>query len=496
MGKQTFLLPAGLSAELLRELERACVAGGQDSMPWPTESRIDNGRLTVRRGVDESGYLMVPWEMDGVGRLMGTSATLMERSEPYHFLIELARGKLNQLRCQAADWDFGGLPIPEEVNAKIRQASCLFGKAIVSLPDPETGALAQQALILAYQAADELMRVYIEQAFQLRHQRQPRFDAALGCRLANVTPDDAQSKILTRTFNSVSIPIAWNDVEPEQGNLHWEPHDQLIDWALAQGLNITAGPLIDFSSARLPGWLWLWERDLPNLANFMCQYVEQAVKRYRKRIRRWQLTAGSNWASLLSLGEDELLWLTVRLAEVARQIDPTLELVVGLAQPWGEYMALEDRIQSPFIFADTLIRSALNLSALDIEIVMGTTPRGSYCRDLLETWRMLNLYMLLGVPLRVTLGYPASRAADAHADPDQRTVGGFRQGGYTPAVQADWAADLAALALCKPQVQAVHWVHFSDAHPHQFPNSGLLDAKDNARPVLQRLHELRETHLR
>src|SRR5262245_26490923 len=116
MGKQTFLLPTGVSADLLRELERACVAGGQDNMPWPTETRVDTGRLTVRRSVDESGYLVVPWDIDGAGRLMGTSATLMERQQPYHFQIELARGKINQLRCQASDWELGGLQISPDLD--------------------------------------------------------------------------------------------------------------------------------------------------------------------------------------------------------------------------------------------------------------------------------------------------------------------------------------------------------------------------------------------
>src|SRR5206468_1482903 len=142
-----------------------------------------------------------------------------------------------------------------------------------------------------------------------------------------------------------------------------------------------------------------------------------AVKRYGQRIRRWQLTAASNCASVLSLGEDELLWLTVRLAEVVRQIDPGLELIVGVAQPWGEYMAQEDRIHSPFIFADTLVRSGLNLAALDLELVSGVTPRGSYCRDLLETSRLLDLYALLGVPLRVTMAYPSANTSDPKADP-------------------------------------------------------------------------------
>jgi hypothetical protein len=107
----------------------------------------------------------------------------------------------------------------------------------------------------------------------------------------------------------------------------------------------------------------------------------------------------------------------------------------------------------------------------------------------------LNLYVLLGVPLRVTLGYPAAKGPDPQADPDQRVAGGSWHGPYSPAVQADWASAFTALAVCRPQVQAVHWVHLSDVHAHQFPHCGLLDAKGNPRPVLDRLRQLREEHL-
>src|SRR5260370_23757818 len=128
---------------------------------------------------------------------------------------------------------------------------------------------------------------------------------------------------------------------------------------------------------------------------------------------------------MLSLGEDELLWLTIRLVQVARQVDPTLELVVGISQPWGEYMAVEDRSHSPFIFADTLVRTDLNLAALNVELVMGVTPRGSYCRDLLETSRLLELYSHLGLPLWGTLGFPSPATSDPRADPDLRLDPGY-----------------------------------------------------------------------
>jgi hypothetical protein len=246
----------------------------------------------------------------------------------------------------------------------------------------------------------------------------------------------------------------------------------------------------------MPAWLWLYERDLQSLAGFMCAFVETTVRRYKNRIRRWQLTSASNSASILSLGEDELLWLTVRLAEAARQVDPSLELIIGVAQPWGEYMAQEDRTHSPFIFADTLIRSGLNLLAVDLEIVMGPTPRGSYSRDLMEFSRLLDLYALLGVPLRVTMGYPSSSARDDRADPEQTLHGGYWREGFTPETQAHWAEAFVGLALCKPFIQAVQWVEYSDAEMHLFPNCGLEDVAGSTKPVLQQLRALRAAHLR
>src|SRR5262245_59990604 len=123
MDTMKFLLPTGLPADAARELERACVAGGPDNMPYPTQVLRDAGQLTVTRNVDESGCLVVPWGVDGAGRLMGTSATLMERPSPYRLQVELARGKINQLRCQAADWLSGGLQVPPDLARQVRDAT-------------------------------------------------------------------------------------------------------------------------------------------------------------------------------------------------------------------------------------------------------------------------------------------------------------------------------------------------------------------------------------
>lgn len=495
MGTMTFHLPTDLSADAARELKRTCMAGGPDNSPWPTDIVLTSERLRVSRAVDESGFLLVPWAIDGRGRLLGASATLIERSRPYNLLVELARGKVNQVRCQAFDWRAGGLQLSSDLEQRIREAGLAFAHAITDTDPDRVNQQAQRALDLAYQVAEQLVRTYVAQVFQIRHQRQSRLDTTLGCRLGNALPPPHLAAELTSSFNGVCVPFSWSAIEKEEGVYRWEETDALVDWAVRQSGEVAAGPLIDFSSAQLPAWLWLWERDLPSLAAFMGKYVETAVRRYRQRIRRWHLTAASNCAQLLALSEDDLLGLTYRLAETARQVDPSLELRIGIAQPWGEYMTLAERSHSPFIFADTLIRSGLTLAALDLELVMGVTPRGSYCHDLLDISRLLDLYALLGVPLRVTLGYPSSSQPDADADPDLHVEGGHWGEGFTPDVQAAWAADVAALCLCKPYVQGIQWVQFRDAEPHPFPHAGLIAANEDSKPALSQLRRLREAHL-
>jgi hypothetical protein len=496
MGTMTFQLPAAVSPDTARELKRTCMAGGPDNMPWPTQLHFSADQLRVSRVVDESGYLIVPWTIDGRGRLMGTSATLIERPRPYNLLVELARGKVNQVRCQAFDWRAGGLQLTPELEKQIDDASKAFGRAITAAAPEEVTREAQSALDLAYQAAEQLVGAYIQQVFHIRHQRQPQLDTTLACRLGATPPPPAVGEQIIATFNSVCLPLSWGLVESEEATYRWDQCDALLDWAQRQKLEVSAGPLIDFSSAQLPAWLWLWEQDLPSLAAFMGKFVETAVRRYRGQIRRWHLTAASNCANVLALTEDDLLGLTYRLAESARQVDASLELVLGIAQPWGEYMAQTDRTHSPFIFADTLIRSGLNLAALDVELVMGVMPRGSYCRDLLEVSRLLDLYALLGVPLRVTLGYPSSARSDADADPELSVEGGHWGSGFTPDVQAGWAANVTALTLCKPYVQGVQWTHARDAESHQFPHCGLFDPADQPRLALANIQALRAAHLR
>ncbi|MCE9530636.1 MAG: endo-1,4-beta-xylanase [Planctomycetes bacterium] len=490
-----FLVPSDLPAETADGIRRAYLGGGYDHSPVPTHIEFASNQVSVRRDDDESGYLSLPWEIADIGRLMCSTSTLMERSAPYRLLVEIARGKVNQVRSQASDCKLNGTEITPAIEQKICEATKLFGQAVLEGSTADASNFAMKALTQAYTAAEMLVSLQVQAGFKLRKERQQTGFSHLSCRLAEV-PTGALADAYQQTFSSVCVPMTWRDVEPIEANYQWEATDRVLTWALDHQLQVTAGPLIDFSRRGVPDWLTTWEGDLPSLASFMCDYIETTVTRYRHRVRRWVISSGSNACLSLGLSEDDLIRLTARLAEAAWGIDPNLEVVIGLSQPWGEYRSGDYFNYSPFVFADTLLRAGLPFSGFELEWHMGSAPRGIYCRDPLDASRLLDLFGMLGCPLQVSLSYPSATDRDPQADPDLQPGKSGWWHGLTPVAQAEWAETFSSLALAKSHVIGVCWDHFTDLLPHRFPNGGLVDMAGNAKPALERLKFVRDTYLR
>ena len=62
-----------------------------DHVPWLSTAEWDGHVLTVERDVRESGTLAIPWSVPGHGEYVLTTASLMERKQPYDLPLELAR---------------------------------------------------------------------------------------------------------------------------------------------------------------------------------------------------------------------------------------------------------------------------------------------------------------------------------------------------------------------------------------------------------------------
>jgi hypothetical protein len=488
-------LPNPVPAAAAPLLRLACLAGGYDQTPTPTGVELADDRLVLTRESSESGFVLLPWPVGSGGAVMATSATIRERPEPYRLLTELARGKLNQVRTQTGEWRDIGLQTSPQFESELGELTRLFGTAALSADPVESDATAARVLDRSYLLADQLVRTYVEQMFLTRHQEEGKLGTWLAARtVAAIAPPLVGE--YRRAFSAVRVGLRWADVEPEESRYNWAAFDAAVASAEELGLPVAFGPVIDLSPGMLPGWADGWRGDLPTLAAFMCDYLETVVGRYKDRVRRWVVCGGFNHADGLGLSDDDRLRLAARLFESAGSLDPELDFILGVAQPFGDYLTSGDQTITPLAFADDLIRAGARVGGIELELRTGSLPRGSFPRDLLDASRLLDLFGLLGPPLEVVLSCPAAAGADPAAQSHGEVLWTPAwRGGPTAEGQSEWGMGVAALALCKPQVRSVTWDHWADAEPHITPFGGLIAASGRANPLLGRLQGLRAAHL-
>ncbi len=493
MGSISFLLPKPVPAAAQAMLGSAVFTAGEEHAPVPTRVELRDDTLIADWGLSESRHLLVPWPVGPFGTLVTTTSTLRERDRPYRLLVELARGKLNRVRTQAAEWQSIGLRTPPSFDRALAEVTRLFGRAVLGTP-PECDVVAGRVLEQGFVLADLLVREYVGQMFDTRHEDEGLLDTRLAVRTTR-EPGKLAGEY-ARAFNAAQIGLRWCDIEQEESRYDWSATDAAVEAAKKAEQPITLGPVVDLAPGMLPTWAAGWEGDLPTLAAFMCDFLETAITRYKSDVRRWVVCAGFNHADAVGLDDDERLRLAFRLFEAANHLDPDLELILSVAQPWGDYLAREEHTISPLTFPDDLIRAGLKVSAVELEIRVGSVPRGSLPRDLLDTARVLNLFGMLGLPLELVLSCPSSPRPDPLAAAHMQSVWAHgSRPGHSPEGQAECGASFAALGLCTPHVRAVTWDHWSDADPHLTPSGGLLDPDGRAKPLLARLRTLRTTHL-
>ena len=128
-------------------VERTYMAG-LDCVPTYCRKTWEGERLLrLERDSRESGNIHVPWQVDGHGELLLSTATLMERDRPYDLAVEVARGTVNRLRSKAETWNLAGLRLSDNLASQIRAAGQSFIRAATSQQDPEAAAVVAQTAI-------------------------------------------------------------------------------------------------------------------------------------------------------------------------------------------------------------------------------------------------------------------------------------------------------------------------------------------------------------
>lgn len=490
MGLMRFLVPPDRIAE---EAVPQAYLSGFDRIPWQIEVEYADGELVLQRTTSDSASLHIPWSVEGYGTLILATGTLMERPEPYHLPLELARGEVGQLRNQLAEWRAIGLLGGEDVDKKAAEATVYFGRAIaVEHGSPESNQWAEQAIVAALEASHLLAATYTEQALAVRRRVLQRLASFLGANLGVSSLDDYTAREFLQTFNAAGVPLSWREIETSEESFFWEASDKQLQWCRTNRLAVCAGPLLQFDPRTVPDWLCLYEDDFDSLLDCASQFVQATVTRYRGQVDLWVCAGRVNTAEAFLLSEESKVRLTARAIELTHTLDPNTPVVVSFDQPWAEYLCRSGMDFPPLHFADTLVRANLGLSGLMLEINVGYHPGGSLPRDPLEFSRQLDYWSLLGVPLYLSICAPSA----SHADPLASRHTKLPPDSWSPKAQQAWVNRYVPLLLAKPCVQGVLWNQLRDAEPHDFPHGGLFDLRRHPKPALRQLASIRTAYLK
>jgi hypothetical protein len=458
---------------------------GYDELPWCGHVFLNDNQVVIERKNHESGAVCIPWQVEGSGELLLSTATLMERAQPYLLEVELARGTINRLRNQLAGWELLGLVTPDDLRRDIQAATSQLTRALSQLDDPaKAGALATSAIDLGVAAAARLASVYAEQAMQIRLGPQGYLNTLWGVDLGSKLPAERVRKEVARAFNLVALPMRWRDVEASEGQRHWQASDAQLKWAQSTGLKVLGGPLLEFDERRVPDWTYLWEGDFDTLSTFTLAHVRNTVSRYKGKVNLWHVASRINRSKVLSLGDEERLQIVASAIRTVRQLDQRTPIVVSFDQPFAEYMATEPTDRAPIDFADALVRADLGVAGLGLEINLGDQPRATNNRTPLAFSRLIDQWGLLELPLVILLTAGTSLSTQRSAQPPEAV---FKE-------RALWIDRYLPVILAKSVVQVVVWNQLLDTEA-EFPQAGLFDEQDQPKPALESLAELRRRYL-
>ena len=255
----------------------------------------------------------------------------MERARPYLLEVELARGTLNRIRNQLATWEQAGLVIPEPIRKRLSNITEVFSRAATSQPDQKKAAtLASEVLSEALSLTVALGAAYAQQALSIRHASGNKLVTLLGANLGEKPLEKRVAEHFTRTFNSAIVPMAWNQLAPDEDDYRWDLTETQLKWCKTNDMKICSGPLVSLDGENIPDWLVLWEDDLENLTGLIAQHVRAVVQRFRGRLHVWQAASRVNSGSFLGLSRQDTMRLAIcagrtgQVAQASRMCETTL----------------------------------------------------------------------------------------------------------------------------------------------------------------------------
>lgn len=492
---------------------------GKDQMSIPATIRLVDGELICETAGEEAAALAIQVDAGRAGRLTLQTCLLPHREEAYLLPLELARHRVMLFLNCLEDWQMAALAQDHPAMRRFEDARALFTKALVAGKCDEDGytreqaQLARESLMAAIDASEVLTLAHAQQQLGQRYAAAGESDlsmhhdkpsapmpATIGCTVHNDQFAEPLQKVLKSNFDFISVPMRWDEMEPEEGAYRFTPTDRWIEWAVRRGkMPVVAGPVVDLSSHAVPDWLYIWEHDYRTLREFVYEHIKRVVTRYRKTVSRWTVIAGANVNSEFALSLEEMVDLTRLGVLLIRKLQPKAQVLVEIAQPYGEHGTHIERSVSPRLYAEVVKEAGIRIDGIALRLQVGDTEPGRTCRDLMQLACAIDSYAGLDQPLHITAfgapSQPVRAAAREESAAGSAAHGGSWKANWSPRIQSEWIKRALTVALAKPQVKSVCWQNLYDtANCRGMRYGGLISEKGQAKPALRTINEIAAEH--
>ena len=481
----------------------------------------------------DTGYPALP----KLGRLTLRTCLLPARDRPYLLSLELARHRIMLFLNKLEDWALFDLPAEDQILLQFEQARQTFTQALVAERSDEdhqspgghtaeADRLAWRALALAIDAGEQLAlrdaardilprlsgETYNEAVEAYLHASgdkpppnvpiivQNSLGVTLpgrpvvGCSVSPARSSEALQRCVAAACDFVNLPMRWIDMEPQEGAYSFAGTDRWIEWAVRKArLPVHAGPVIDFRSADIPEWIYIWENDYETLRELVYEHVKAIVTRYRRTVSRWTIASGLHVNSNFRMSYEQIMDLTRLCVLLVKKLQPSAKVQIEIDQPWGEHYAQSRQSIPPVLYADTIAQAGIPVDAFAIRLTMGAPGRGLSTRDLMELSNLLDRYAALERPIIVTACAAPSSPMTAKEQTPESDPGFWREP-WSDHMQTAWLANVASVALAKPFILGLCWAELADA-PGSPPGLGLVNADGTPKPALDRLASIRRALL-
>jgi GH35 family endo-1,4-beta-xylanase len=452
---------------------------GPDDLALPGKVAFRDGVIACRRPGKEAAALCLQHDAGRMGRLMLQTCLLPDREEPYHLAVELARHRIKMFIAKSEEWQMFDLASDHPAMTRWEEARKLFTTALTADDPMHAEAAASKALARAIDATERLAMAHAEILLHKRFGSRAATSAALGVRVWPGRDGKQLREFIAANFDVVVLPLRWRELEVEEGVYDWGPVDRWMEWAKAEGKPIIAGPLLDFSKAALPEWMYVWQHDYDTCRDLVYDYMSRVVERYRGVVGMWNIGSGLNVNDNFTFTPPQMLDLARTASLLVRQFRKGARTMIELRQPFGEHCAVQADSMPPLAFVDRLLQEGIKFDALGVQFLFGSGDSGRASRDLMQMSSFLDRLFMLEIPVLVSaLGVP-SAGSDA--------AGGWWHQAWSPEVQAKWVGPAFVLAMSKPYVESVFWTDLYDHPDALVAGAGLITDEGRPKPALARL---------